>query len=145
MQHVQQQCVCKQSHLQGQRDIFTMMKTFKNTLEVVLEDGHVVKAQQQGTVPLIMKLSGNESRKCNFLYVPNLSYNLSISKAVNAEKIVKFVGKYGQIISTSRELTVIAMRIGNLCYSNCYDSNKDCINITIQSNSQEIWHRRFGH
>ena len=52
-----------------------------------------------------MKLSGNESRKCNLqdvLYVPNLSHNLiSVSKAIKAGKIVKFDGKYGQIKSTN--------------------------------------------
>ena len=45
----------------------------------------------------MMKLPGNESRKCNLrdvLYVPNLSYNLvGVSKAVKAGKIVEFNGK----------------------------------------------------
>ena len=33
------------------KKLFTMMNTLENPLEVVLGDGHVVKAQQQGTVP----------------------------------------------------------------------------------------------
>ena len=51
-----------------------MTKTLEKPLEVVLGDGHVVKAQQQRTVPLTMKLLGNEIRKCilqDVLYVPN--------------------------------------------------------------------------
>ena len=74
-------------------------------------------------------------RKCNLqdiLYVPNLSYNLiSVSKAVKAEKIVKFDGKYGQIKIMNGELTAIATQIGNLYY------RKDCINITVPRTPQQ--------
>ena len=58
--------------------LFTKLETLKNPLEIALGDGHVVKSHQQGTVSLMMKLPGNESRKCNLcdvLYVPNLSFN----------------------------------------------------------------------
>jgi len=137
------------SHMCNDEQLFTKMEILRKPLEIVLGDGYVVKSQQQGTVSLMMKLPGNESRKCNLrdvLYVPNLSYNLvSVSKAVNAGKIVEFDGKHAQIKSVEGKLTGIGTRIGNLYYMDCYDCRKDCINISTQNNGQDIWHRRFGH
>ena len=37
------------------KKLFTMMKTLEKPLEMVLGHRHVVKPQQQGTVPLAMK------------------------------------------------------------------------------------------
>ena len=113
------------SHMCNDEQLFTKMETLKKPLEIALGDGHVVKSHQQGTVSLMMKLPGNESRKCNsrdVLYVPNLSYNLvSVSKAVKAGKIVEFDGKHGQIKSVEGTLTAIGTRIGNLYYMDCYE------------------------
>ena len=67
------------SHMCNDEQLFTKMETLKKLLEIALGDGHVVKSHQQGTVSLMMKLPGNESRKCNLrdvLYVPILPYHL---------------------------------------------------------------------
>ena len=137
------------SHMCNDEQLFTKMETLKKPLEIVVGDGHVVKSHQQGTVSLMMKLPGNECRKCNLchvLYVPNLSYNLvSVSKAVKAGKVVEFDGKQGQIKSVEGKLTAIGTRIGNLYYMDCYNCRKNSSNISTQHNSQDIWHRRFGH
>ena len=137
------------SHMCNDEQLFTKMETLNKPLEIVLGDGHVVKSHQQGTVSLMMKLPGNECRKCNLrdvLYVPNLSYNVvSVSKAVKAGKIVEFDVKHGQIKSVEGKLTAIGTQIGNLYYIHCYDCRKNSINISMQNNSQDIWHRRFGH
>ncbi len=122
------------SHMCNDEQLFMKKETLKKPLEIVLGDGHVVKSQQQGTVSLMMKLPGSESRKCNLhdvLYVPNLSYNLvSVSKAVKAGKIVGFDGKHVQIKSVEGKLTAIGTLIGNLYCMDCYDCRKDCIHIS---------------
>ena len=95
------------SHMCNDEQLFTKIETLKKPLEIVLGYGHVVKSHQQGTVSLMMKLPGNEYRKCNLrnvMYVPNLSYNIvSVSKAVKAGKIVELDGKHGQIKSEKRK------------------------------------------
>ena len=116
-----------------------MMKTLEKPLDVVLGGRHVVKAQQQGTVPLRMKLSGNEIRKCNLqdvLYVQNIMQLNKCIKICQSRKNIIW-----QIKSTNGELTTIASRIRSLYYLNGYDCRKDCMNITTQSNSQDLWHR----
>ena len=125
------------SHMCNDEQLFTKMEILKKPLEIVLGDGHVVKSHQHGTVSLMMKLPGNESRKCNLrdvLYLANLSYNLvSVSKAVKAGKIVEFDGKHGQIKTVEGKLTAIGTRIENLFYMDCYGCTNKSINISKQT------------
>ena len=117
--------------------LFTKMETLKKPLEIVLGDGHVVKSHQQGTVSLMMKLPGNECRKCNLrdvLYVPNLSHNLvSVSKAVKAGKVVEFDGKQGQIKSVEGKLTAIVHELE--IYTTWIATIAEKIPLTFQRNT----------
>ena len=62
-------------------------------IDVMLGDGRALMAVGRGEVVLDMVLLNDESKSCTLhdvLYVPTLSYNLSVAKASQKGKIVKF-------------------------------------------------------
>ena len=71
--------------------LFSELQNLEKPLNIVLGDGHTLKATGRGTAILILE-SGSLSRKCKFndvLYVSELTYNLlSVSKAVDIEESV---------------------------------------------------------
>ena len=76
--------------------------------EVTLGDGNVLEATGQGNVSLKIRLSFGKIKwciSCNILNVPKLAYNLlSITKASEAGKVVKFDNAGCKIVNKSNEL-----------------------------------------
>ena len=126
--------------------MFAQIKSFKKAQEVTLGDGHVLEATGEGTVQLQMKFPDGKTRKCNLhnvLLVPKLAYNLlSVSKAAEAGKAIKFDKSGCKIISDNAKVTAIAKRVGNLYYLECKENQS--LNVVVQS-KERLWHRRYGH
>ena len=106
------------SHICNDCKQFLQLYPLKNSLEVVLGDGHKLTAVAQGTVKVLMKYGHQGSRKCilhDVLYIPELSYNLlSVSKAVERGNSIKF-GKSSCIIRDSNNKPIaVAEKIGGL-------------------------------
>ena len=101
-------------------------KSFKSAHEVTLGDGHVLEATGEGIVQIQMKLPNGTIRRCNLrnvLFVPKLAYNLiSVSKAAEAGKTIRFDGSGCQILGDDMKITAIAKRVGNLYYLECLEN-----------------------
>ena len=124
-------------HMCNDDKLFVELCSLKQPLEVTLGDGCAVEATGQGTVVLEMTS-----------YVPDLSYNLlSVSKAVEAGKVVEFDEISCRILDANRELITAATRVGNLYYLNCLTDHQqaNAADKRNQQTKEDIWHRRYGH
>ena len=98
----------------------------------------------------IASTSGKTSR-CELhevLHVPDLSYNLfSVSKAVEAGKMVEFNETSCQILDTNGKPITNAMRVGNLYYLNCLTERQqaNAADNQSQQSKEDVWHRCYGH
>ena len=131
--------------------LFVELRSLKQPLKVTLGDGCAVEATGQGTVVLEMASTGGKTGRCKLheaLYVPDLSYNLlSVSKAVEAGKVVEFDEISCRILDANRKLITAATSVGNLYYLNCLTDYQQA-NAADKQNRQtkeDIWHRRYGH
>jgi hypothetical protein len=120
--------------------------------DVTLGDGHVVIATGRGVVKTeIESPNGQKGKSCvlqDVLYVPSVSYNLvSVSKATESGKTVKFNKDGCHILDESQKLIATAKRVGNLYYLNCMNSHQANSTVGYSSvGSKEVtWHKRFGH
>lgn len=98
---------------------FVELRSLKQPLEVTLGDGCTMEATGQGTVVLEMASTSGKTSRCELnelLYVPDLSYNsLSVSKAVEAGKVVEFSETSCQLLDVDRKPITVALREGNQC------------------------------
>lgn len=80
--------------------------------------------------------------------MPDLSYNLlSVSKAVEAGKVVEFSESGCQILDADRRPITVASRAGNLYYLNCLTAEHQRANAAenqSQQSKEDVWHRRFS-
>ena len=93
-------------HMCNDDKLFVKLRSLKQPLEVTLGDGCTVEATGQGTVVLEMASTSGKMSRCKLhevLYVPDLSNNLlSVSKAVEAGKVVEFSETSCQILDANR-------------------------------------------
>lgn len=138
-------------HMCNDDKLFVKLRSLKQPLEVTLGDGCAVEATGQGTVVLEMASTSGKMSRCKLhevLYVPDLSYNLlSVSKAVEAGKVVEFSETSCQILDANRKPITVAMRVGNLYYLNCLTDRQQAHAADNQSQQtkEDVWHRRYGH
>ena len=98
--------------------LFDELHSLKQPLQVTLGNGCPVEATGQGTVVLEITLTSGKTGTCRcilhkVLYVPDLSYNLlSVSKAVEARKVVEFNNTSCQMLDTNRKPITLATRVG---------------------------------
>ena len=102
-----------------------------------------------GAVEVKLKLPGGESkigRLGEVLYVPTLAYNLlSVAKATEAGKMVKFGETQGEIIDEEGEVVAMASKTGSLYYLRCEPMINERINSATDQAGENLWHRRYGH
>ena len=102
-----------------------------------------------GVVEVKLKLPGGESkfgRLGEVLYVPTLAYNLlSVAKATEAGKMVKFGETQGEIIDEEGEVVAMASKTGSLYYLRCEPMINERINSATDQAGENLWHRRYGH
>ena len=138
-------------HMCNDDKLFVKLRSLKQPLEVTLGDGCAVEVTGQGTVVLEMASTSGKMSRCKLhevLYVPDLSYNLlSVSKAVEAGKVVEFSETSCQILDANRKPITVAMRVGNLYYLNCLTDRQQAHAADNQSQQtkEDVWHRRYGH
>ena len=80
--------------------------------------------------------------------MPDLSYNLlSMSKAVEAGKVVEFSETSCQILDANRKPITVATRVRNLYYLNCLTDRQQAhaADNQNQQTKEDMWHRRYGH
>jgi len=94
-----------------------------------------------------LKLPGRESkigRLSDVLYIPSLAYYLlSVAKATEAGKTVKFTETCGDFFNDQGEVVAAASKPGSLYYLNCEPLIHE-INSTCHQVKENTWHCRFG-
>ena len=82
-------------------------------------------------------------RLSEVLFVPTLAYNLlSVAKATEAGKMVKFGETQGHVIDDRGEVVAVAW---SLYYLRCEPLRSEQVNSASLIANEELWHRRFGH
>ena len=135
-------------HMCNDEALFSELNVLKKSQEVSLGDGHVLEATAEGTVPLQMLLPGGSTKTCSLkrvLLIPKLSYNLlSISKASDAGKMVKFDESGCKILNANGKCIAFATKMGSLYYLN-FARDQHRLNVTTKESKERLWHRRYGH
>lgn len=137
-------------HMSNDRRLFVELRDLEKPLEVTLGDGHDLNAIGRGVVVLQTKLPSGRTKKCKLhdvLYVPKLSHNLlSVSKASDAGKKVRFGEASCQILDENQKLIAVATRAGDLYYLNCCPGfQRSHVTVDKSETMEDTWHRRFGH
>ena len=134
-------------HMSNDKRFFSEFRSLDTAQEVIVGDGHVLQATAEGTVTLETLLLDENSKKCkleNVLLVPNLSYCLlSVSKASEAGKTMKFNKSGCEIVNERKEVIAFATRVGNL-YHLEYCRHAQCSH-AVEGNKEQLWHRQYGH
>ena len=117
----------------------------------MLGDGYAVEETGRGTVVLELTKVGGKASRCKLhevLYVPDLSYNLlSVSKAAEAGKVVKFTETGCEILDSNKKVIAVATTVGGLYHLNCKADNEQT-NAAVNKSKEtkdDTWHRRYGH
>ena len=139
-------------HMCYEEDLFIEMTKLEEPQKITVGDGYSVEAVSKGTVELMMKVPGEEVRRCNLsevLYVPKLSYNLlSVSKATKTDKMFQFGQSSCSIMDINNRTIATATKSGNLYYLNCARRGTATSEVAMcgkEDTKESIWHRRFGH
>lgn len=138
-------------HMCNDRELFAELRDLERPLEVTLGDGHELEATGSGTVEMEMKLPTGRTKRCKLrdvLYVPKLSYNLlSVSKATDAGKTVKFSEAGCQIVDVKQELVAVATKEGSLYCLDCRmnPQQANAAEVRSEETREDVWHRRYGH
>ena len=137
-------------HMCNDQNLFGNFENLPKSQEVTLGDGHALDATGQGTVSLVMRLPDGKIQRCvlhSVLYVPKLSYNLlSVTKASESGKIIKFDDAGCKILNMHNKLIAIATKVGSLYYLECTELNKvQQLSVAIKGSKERLWHRRYGH
>ena len=102
----------------------------------------------RGKVVLDIVLPNGESKLCTLqevLYVPMVSYNLSVSKASQKGKIVKFSKSACYMLEKKHEMVAKATKMGSL-YQLDHKPNHERASFAEKEDTKEgIWHKRFGN
>ena len=133
------------SHMCNDKMLITNL--VKQDRDVILGDGHLVKAKGSGTVTLEVDRSDNVEKTCTLrevLYVPDLSHNLlSVCKATKAGKTVKFSDAGCEIVDKKQRLIATGSRKGSLYFLDCSECQH--ANVAGSLSQEELWHKRYGH
>ena len=133
------------SHMCYQKDLFVEYVELQRPQKVTLGDGRILEAVGRGTVSVVLKLPGGEtkSRKlCDTLHVPSLSFNLvSVSKVSEAGRVVRFLESGCEIVNSQSKVIATASRQGSLYFLDCERSER----ANVAKVSVDVWHRRYGH
>ena len=117
--------------------------------DVILGDGHHLKAEGSGTITLEVDKSDRKQETCTLkdvLYVPDLSYNLlSVSRATKAGKTVDFSEAGCEIVDGSQRLIATGSREGSLYFLDCSGNDRQQANVAGSVSQEKLWHRRYGH
>ena len=136
-------------HICNSKELFEELHSLSKPQKVTLGDGRTVEAMGTGVVEVKLKLPGGESkigRLGEVLYVPTLAYNLlSVAKATEAGKMVKFGETQGEIIDEEGEVVAMASKTGSLYYLRCEPMINERINSATDQAGENLWHRRYGH
>ena len=121
----------------------------KQDTDVILGDGHHLKAEASGTITLEVDKSDRKQKTCTLkdvLYVPDLSYNLfSVSRATKAGKTVDFSEAGCEIVDGSQRLIATGSREGCLYFLDCSGNDRQQANVAGSVSQERLWHRRYGH
>ena len=133
------------SHMCCHRDLFVDYEELQKPERVTLGDGRSLDAVGRGTVSVVLRLPGGETKVRNLhaaLHVPGLSYNLvSVSKVSEAGRVVRFLEKGCQIFNSQNKVIATASRCGSLYFLDCLSSER----MNVANVSVDVWHRRYGH
>ena len=137
-------------HMSNDRRLFVELRDLEKPLKVTLGDGHDLNAVGRGVVVLQTKLPSGRRKKCKLhdvLYVPKLTHNLlSVSKASDAGKKVRFGEASCKILDENKKLIAVATRAGDLYYLNCCPGfQRSHVTVDKSETMEDIWHQRFGH
>ena len=117
--------------------------------DVILGDGHHLKAERNGTITLEVDKSDGKHKTCmlkDVLYVPDLLYNLlSVSSATKAGKTVDFSEAGCEIVDRSQRLIATGSREGCLYFLDCSGNDRQQANVAGSISQEKLWHRRYGH
>lgn len=122
----------------------------KPPVDVKLPDGKVLKATKIGTVKLHFKNYYNEKHidLKNVFFVKGIKQNLLSFAKITKTCTIVARNEYAKIYTQSRELIVVANKIGNLYCIQSYVSNINYNNMYVNSvklTEKEKWHRALGH
>ncbi len=116
------------SHMCNRKSQFSELQDIK-PIDIVLGDGHALKATGIGTVPLTVRIPGG-TQNCSLkevLYVPGLAYSLfSISKLTAAGRTAVFDGQKCHIKSDSGRIIATGSRHGSLYHLSVEKEHMAC-------------------
>ena len=139
-------------HICSNRNLFTDIHSLERPQDITLGDGHTLPAAEVGNVAVTLVYDDGGTRGCQLhdvLYVPKLSYNLlSVTKATEAGKKVKFYSNSCQILDRDNKVVAVGTRRGKLYYLNCQKESHDQVHVSdapLSESKEFVWHRRLGH
>ena len=136
-------------HICNSEALFDELEPLSKPQKVTLGDGRTLEAMGVGAVEVKLNLPDGKSRVgrlSEVLFVPTLAYNLlSVAKATEAGKMVKFGETQGHVIDDRGEVVAVASRNGSLYYLRCEPLRSEQVNSASLIANEELWHRRFGH
>ena len=137
-------------HICCNKMMFSELEVMNRPQVVTLGEGRSIEYTKRGTVKLKLKQLDGTYKSATLhdvLYVPELLYNLlSISKATDFGKRVKFDDSMCKIINEDQGAVGSAMKCGSLYYLNCQKFNqRQMINAAKEQSNIAIWHHRYGH
>ena len=115
--------------------------------DVTLGDGHCLVAEGREDVKLKINLSNGKTQNCKLcdvLYVPGLAYMFSVYNAPEAGKSTVLSDADCEIRCIDGTVVAAAKRIGCLYYLTCQSSQQQAC-VTKTDETEELWHRRYGH
>ena len=136
-------------HMCHDRSAFREWKKLQTPQQVALGDGYELEATAEGSVPMTTLLPNGETDRCvlgKVLYIPKLSYNLlSVSRAVEAGKVVKFTTKGCEFLNKENRCVAFAAKRGSLYHLEYDKKSQQHANTVTMDGQERLWHRRYGH
>ena len=123
----------------------------KTPVGVKLPDGKVLNATKVGTVKLYFRNYYNEKHidVKNVFFVKGIKQNLLSFAKITKTCTIVARDEYAKIYTQSRELIVVANKIGNLyCIKSFVSKNDNDKNMYVNAvklTDKEKWHRALGH
>ena len=130
------------SHMCSNRKLFT---TFEDSNDIImLADKKSISAKGKGVVTLT--INGKSIKFKDVLYSPDLQGNfVSVSKVVQYGGTIKFNKNGAFLMDEDKKLLIHAKGENNLFVFETEEPKEPEEQLNAISNSNQIWHRRFGH
>ncbi|KRT78250.1 hypothetical protein AMK59_6683 [Oryctes borbonicus] len=134
-------------HLVNDKSFFSDFLVLKHPIKIaVAKNNNFMEAIGVGNIKVISKVNRNEV-ECtikNVFYVPNLRKNLLSVKKLEMANI-KLIFEKGQVsLYSNKKLIGIGYR-NNLYEIEFEVEKKDCLNIELENEDVNLWHKRYGH